>query len=105
MYEIYTKTHDKQLFFEVWRVWRELEMVFGGCLEVGWMWIGARRLSVGEVAGFGRSGDPRGDIMRGVRGSGNGLWAGWGEVGRGYRRFGTLRLTAWSLPSKEGAGG
>ncbi len=30
---------------EAWRVWGELEMVFGGCLEVGWMWLGAWRLS------------------------------------------------------------
>ena len=32
----------------------------------------------------------------------------WGRRGEDNRRgggFGTLRLTAWSLPSKEGAGG
>ena len=57
------------------------------------------------VAGFGRSGGSQGDIMRGIHGSGSGSWASWGEVGGGYGSLLTLHLTAWSLPSKEGAGG
>ena len=63
----------------------ELEIVFGGCLGIGRSLFGVWELSVGgwwlDVCGRGVF-----ELRQrgGSRGSGAGLWAGWGEVGGGY---------------------
>ena len=47
MYKYLRKTYVFSRFKEAWGVLGASEMVFGGCLGIGWMRFGVWRLSVG----------------------------------------------------------
>ncbi len=78
-------------------VWR----LFGDWLDAVW---GLEAVCWRLVAGFVRSGGPRGEVPRGVPASGDGLWAGWGEVGGGYGSL-LIYVSQPGRPPLGGAGG